>query len=174
MRLLGWLTLFAIALAVEVSVAPRLGAAVGLPLSALALLLGAVVLPFWPGLAFTVMAGVLRDVVAPAGALVHTPTGLVMFLALRSFMVFTPWDEPWRRIGALAIGIVGLPAARVLVAAVLRVWPGVAVPTYHGADLGTAFAARQAMAAGALFLAFAAWAIRSSARERMRRLQRLV
>lgn len=172
MRATVWLGVFVAALGLEVVLFPWLAGAVGLPLSAGVLLVGIVSLPFWPGFLFTLLSGLLRDAIAPVAA-AHTLGGLGAFVVVRFLLAAMPWDEPWRRIGALAGGMMALPLARVVLLAVLEPWFGLAAPTYHLADLGTGFALRQILVSVFLAAVFSVWAARSLNRERARRLQHL-
>lgn len=168
----AWLAGYIAALAFETAFLPAFFG-VGVPaLHAAVLILGIAFQGFWPGLWFAGAAGLARDLLIPGTGGAESLAALLVFMAVHLFLAFTSLDMPLERIGAIAVGLLSVPAASRLAAALARSL-GAAVPPFHGADFFTSIALRELIFAAAWFL-LAAWLIvRSVERRRRQALRRI-
>lgn len=173
MRWILWTAGYLTALFLEVAFLPRFFGTAVPSLHLMPLILGIVFQGFWPGLWFSGLAGLSRDVLIPGTAGTEVMAALLVFLAVRLFLALNLLDTPLERIGAIAVGLGTIPAASRLAIALVRGF-GAAVPSFHGSALLGGTALRELAFATAWFLV-AAWLItRSVERQRREALDRIV
>ena len=173
MRLILWTALFLASFLAEAALLPNVvGAAV--PSVSTFIVWSASLRGFWPGLALVGFAGIVRDAAAPlAEGGRYTLFFLGVFGAMRSFLAVSAWDDPWRRIGALALGMAVAPLVWLLAPAAARLLLGAALPPVAWSDAADRLFFREAAAALVWLGGFSWLAVRASSRERARRLQHL-
>lgn len=152
----GWLLLYLAALAFESAVLPELLGASVPSISGAVLIVGIVIQRFVPGFWFTVLAALIRDLLAPAAAPPHLASALVTFLAVHLFGALTQWDEPLRRIGGALVGIIARPVGLGVGAGLGRALFGSTLAAPGLADLASAAVRREAIFA-ALWWALFVW-----------------
>lgn len=173
MSAVRWTLLFLVAVLIEVSVLPVLAGPAAPSIVVPVLLIGFVRQRFWPGLAFAGTSGLAFSVLAPASGGIQAMAGLVAFAAVHAFRALASWDEVPNRIGALAAGLLALPPAWILAASRADAWFGAHTPDLGWDDLVSGYVFREGIAAAVWFGAFAWLTLRSVAKGRARRLERL-
>ena len=160
MKTILWLGVYLAVLIAEVTVLPQ-----WLGVSAPALHFGVLAIgiasqDFLPGFLFAGLSGIARDALAPPSVAAHALFSLAVFFCMRLFLALSDWDEPMRRIGAVAIGILTAPPAWLIASAIAALVFGAASPAPGIADLWTTTALRETLFAAIWFLAFSWLAFR--------------
>ncbi|OHA08740.1 MAG: hypothetical protein A3B37_02720 [Candidatus Sungbacteria bacterium RIFCSPLOWO2_01_FULL_59_16] len=173
MTFLTWFLGYAVLLLFEVAVLPNFfGSSV--PAIALSFAIVAISWQKFPsGFWFAGLAGFLRDAFATPAAADHTIHLVMIFLAMHLFFVLIPWDEPLRRLGGIAAGLLAVPAAWIPAAGVGRIVFGLDPPPLAWADLASSVAIREAAFAAIWFLILAWVAVRLASVRRAAAIGRL-
>jgi len=111
MRMLFWMIGYGVALLIEVAVFSNFAPLAGLPLHYAVFLTAIILLPFREGFWFAGVAGLFRDLIAPAHSASHLLFAFLFFALVRAFLGIAAWDEPLRKITAFAVGVAFTPLA---------------------------------------------------------------
>lgn len=163
MRMLFWVVGYAGALLVELAVFSNFVSLAGLPVSYAVFLTAVVLLPFREGFWFAGVAGLFRDLVAPAHSASHLLFAFLLFALVRAFLGIAAWDEPLRKITAFAVGAALTPlAAGGALVATRALGLGAGVPAHALGPIEPA----SLLFVGFWFLSFIAVSLRAARRER--------
>lgn len=160
MKIIVWLVAYLAVLIAEIAVLPQwLGSST--PAAHFGVfVIGIAFQEFFPGFLFASISGIMRDALAPPFVATHTLFALAVFFSMRLFFALSDWDEPMRRIGAVAIGILATPPAWLIASAIGRAIFGAASPALDIAGLWTTAALRETLFIAAWFSVFSWLAFR--------------
>lgn len=111
MKWLAWLLAFSGSLLVAATVAPTFLGAASPDLARAVFVLGAALQRFRPAFWFTLVAGLLGDLLAFGSSTSYTLAAFLVFFVVRAVLSVSSWEEPMRRIAAVASGVVAGPFA---------------------------------------------------------------
>lgn len=137
------------------------------------LLFGVLLQPAWFSFLYVMGAGILRDIVAPPLVPSYTLFFLFLFLVVRGFSAFAPWDEPLRRIASVAVGLLSTPFVWAASALVTRILFHPANPAGFAPRIAPSFAAGEVLFVGLWFCIFSWLAVKRFRKTRADELGRI-
>lgn len=165
MKFFFWIALFVFAFLSEITVLPGIVGVFVPVISFAVLVMGIAWQGFSAGLLFVGLAGFIRDSVSPVDAVSHTPFFIIVFLLMWLFQIFSGWDEPARRIGAIIGAFVLLPLSWNASSFVMQVLFHISPPLFYFSDFESRWFLLNSTAT-ALWLLLLSWSMVRWSRKR--------